>query len=69
VQLREAKGWDRSDLARTLEIQWGTLKALEDGKSAPRLKMMLALVEALDLPSIDELIGGTMFVRHLEDKR
>jgi transcriptional regulator with XRE-family HTH domain len=57
--LREVKGWDRAQLARQIEVEWNTLNKYEKGESTPGLAVLIGLVKAFGLSSLEELLGGT----------
>lgn len=68
ADLRVRRDWTRNRLARELGISFNTLKKLEAGDTVPSLGTLLALVEAFELCSVDELLGGplgTRMVRNL----
>ena len=56
--LSQERGVEGSrELARVSGLGIGTVRNLLLGKSAPSLLTMMALVQALDLRSLDELLG------------
>jgi len=67
VQQREAKGWDRVELARRLGVTRERLRNWERGKHAPPLKALIGLRRELGI-SMDELIGGERASREKKDQ-
>lgn len=54
---RNAIGWTRSRLAKTAQVCYATVQALEDGeRSDPRCFTITKLAKALDMPLL-ELLG------------
>lgn len=65
--LRGERKLNRRRLARQAEIAYSYLVRLEEGRHEPTLGIMLRLVRAFDLCSIEELLGGPLGTRTLLD--
>jgi transcriptional regulator with XRE-family HTH domain len=60
TELRQSKGWSRYRLALEAELSEGYLGQFEKGKYDPTLTTLLKLTSALDLYSVEELLGGAL---------
>lgn len=56
--LREERGWSRNRLATEAGVVYNTIKLLELGRHDPSLTVLLGLVRAFDLCSVEELLGA-----------
>jgi transcriptional regulator with XRE-family HTH domain len=66
VELRQARGWERSDLLQATGLTWHALDKLERGVSAPSIKVLLDLMRVLETNSFDEFLGGPSILHQLE---
>ncbi len=60
--LRHERGWNWNDLARVAGIRSVQVKGIEEGRRDPGFSTLVRLARALDLRSLDELLGPS----HLE---
>jgi transcriptional regulator with XRE-family HTH domain len=69
-QLREQRKWTVYELAERAGLTWHTVDGVEKGsnKKAPRLDTLLQLAGALELCSIELLLGGTLGTSLLRDQ-
>lgn len=64
---REHRGWKRSELARRSGVSEVYIGQLEEGtRDRPGVTVVLALARALEVPSMDDLVG---YVRPGENGR
>ncbi|MBW3588085.1 MAG: helix-turn-helix domain-containing protein [Actinobacteria bacterium] len=66
--VRIAKGLDIAEVVRRTGLAWNTYAAYEKGKSTPGLAVLLALVRAMEMRSIEELLGGTQLLLLMEEE-
>jgi transcriptional regulator with XRE-family HTH domain len=56
IQLRTAKGWSQSDLARACEKDRQSIERIENGKVSPSLYSLYELASALEV-RLEELVS------------
>ena len=60
--LREARGWNRTDLARRSGVTKDTIRSIETGRTRTNIVTAEALAEGLAVP-LSSLFGGPMPMR------
>ncbi len=65
MSLRTSRGWNRNRLADEARVSYPNLTKWERGEHVPKLDGLLRIARALDLCSVEEILGGPLGTQQL----